>query len=161
MACKNGLTEVNSLTPFPAGAATDSWLVKLTHWTCGNRHMCLNDADGLPAVDNLSVQQIDNIRSLGNGTYCCDVRIICELTYQQISGSACCPNYCMVTEKCVATTCVPVTSADPVTLTPNGASVAPLRVSCRCNTTNMVALEVSFSVEQAAAVNANADSKKK
>ena len=154
MACKNGSTEVNFLTPYPAVAAgTDSYLLQLTHYTCGNKQMCLNNADGLPVVSNLTLQQVGAIQALGGGTYCCDVRCICDLTYQQICGSSCCPNYCLQTEKCVATVCVPVTSDTAATLTANGALVTPVRISCRCNTTNTVSIDVSFSIEQAAAAN--------
>ena len=145
---KNGSTEVNFLTPYPAGD-TQSYLLQLTHWTCGNKQMCLNNADGLPIVSNLTLQEVSPIQSLGNGTYCCDVRCVCDLTYQQIMGNSCCPNYCLQTEKCVVTVCVPVLTDGAVTLTPNGASVMPMRTSCRCNTTNVVSIEVSFSIEQA------------
>lgn len=153
MACRNGSTSVNFLTPYPA-ADPQSYLLQLTHWTCGNKQMCLNNGEGLPIVSNLSIQQVGEIQPLGGDTYCVEVRCVCDLTYQQISGNACCPNYCLQTEKCVATVCVPLTSSDPVTLTANGASVMPVRISCRCNTTNTVSIDVSFSVEQAAAVNA-------
>ena len=156
---KNGSTEVNFLTPYPA-SDTQSYLLQLTHWTCGNKQICLTNADGTPIVSNLSLQVVSPIQSLGNGTYCCDVRCVCDLTYQQISGNGCCPNYCLQTEKCVATVCVPVLSDGTVTLTPNGASVTPLRISCRCNTTNTVSIDVSFSIEQeAAAVAANSKNK--
>lgn len=123
--------------------------------------MCLNNADGLPVISNLSLQQVGEITPLGSDTYCVEVRCVCDLTYQQISGNACCPNYCLQRETCIATVCVPLTSADAVTLTANGASVMPVRVSCRYNTTNTVSIDVSFSVAQAAAVNANTESKKK
>ena len=154
MACRNGSTEVNFLTPYPS-ADTQSYLLQLTHWTCGNKQMCLNNGDGLPIVSNLSIQQVGEIQPLGGDTYCVEVRCVCDLTYQQISGNACCPNYCLQSEKCVATVCVPLLSSDPVTFTPNGASVMPMRISCRCNTTNTVSIDVSFSVDQAAAVNAD------
>ena len=146
--CRNGSTDVNFLTPYPA-AAPQSYLLQLTHWTCGNKQMCLNNGDGLPIVSNLSIQQVGEIQPLGGDTYCVEVRCVCDLTYQQISGNACCPNYCLQTEKCVATVCVPLTSSDPVTLTANGASVMPVRISCRCNTTNTVSIDVSFSADQA------------
>ena len=156
MACKNGSTEVNFLTPFAGATATSaSYLLQLTHFTCGNKQMCLNNADDLPVVSNLNLQQVGSIQQLGEDTYCCDVRCICDLTYQQICGNSCCPNYCLQTEKCVATVCVPVLSNGAVTLTPNGASVTPQRISCRCNTTNTVSLDVSFTLEQAAAAAAN------
>lgn len=162
MACKNGSTSVDFLTPFPsAGTGETSYLLRLTHYTCGNKQMCLNNAEGLPIVSNLTLQQVGEIQSLGGDTYCCDVRCVCDLTYQQISGNACCPNTCLQTEKCVATVCVPVTSADAVTLTPNGAMVTPVRLSCRCNTTNTVSIDVSFSAEQTAAVNSTESKKVK
>ena len=162
MKCKNGSTEVKFLTSFPgATATTASYLLQLTHFTCGNRHMCLNNADELPIVSNLSIQQVGPIRTLGGDTYCCDVRCVCDLSYQQISGNACCPNYCIQTEKCVVTLCVPVVSDDAATFTPNGASVTPVRISCRCNTTNTVDIEVSFTLDQTPAVATNADTKKK
>lgn len=146
--CRNGSTDVKFLTPYPA-ADPQSYLLQLTHWTCGNKQMCLNNGEGLPIVSNLSIQQVGEIQPLGGDTYCVEVRCVCDLTYQQISGNACCPNYCLQTEKCVATVCVPLTSSDPVTLTANGASVMPVRISCRCNTTNTVSIDVSFSVDQA------------
>ena len=152
--CRNGSTSVNFLTPYPA-ADPQSYLLQLTHWTCGNKQMCLNNGEGLPIVSNLSIQQVGEIQPLGGDTYCAEIRCVCDLTYQQISGNACCPNYCLQTEKCVATVCVPLLSSDPVTFTPNGASVMPMRISCRCNTTNTVSIDVSFSVDQAAAVNAD------
>lgn len=154
---KNGSTEVNFLTPYPV-ADPQSYMLRLTHWTCGNKHMCLNNADGLPIVSNLTLQQIGAIQPLGNDTYCCDVRCVCDLTYQQISGNACCPNTCLQSEKVVATVCVPVLSDTEATLTPNGAMVTPMRLSCRCNTTNMVSIDISFSIDQATA--ATTESKK-
>lgn len=156
---RNGNTEVNFLTPYPAGD-TQSYLLQLTHWTCGNKQMCLNNADGLPIISNLTLQQVGEIYSFANGTYCCDVRCVCDLTYQQISGNSCCPNFCLQTEKCVVTLCVPVTSDDPVTLTPNGAIVTPQRISCRSNTTNTCSIDVSFSIAQAAGVNAAEEARK-
>lgn len=156
MACRtnNGGTVVNFLTPFPGSTDTDAaYLLQLTHYTCGNKQMCLNNADGLPIVSNLSLQQVGSIRPLGNDTYCCNVRCVCDLTYQQISGNGCCPNYCLQTEKCVAEACVPLKSADAVTLTPNGAVVTPLQVSCRCNTTNTCSIDVSFGISQTATQN--------
>lgn len=150
MACNNnGGTRVNFLSLFPNSTATEaSYLLQLTHNTCGNKQMCLNNADGLPVVSNLSLQQVGAIRPLNNGTYCCEVRCICDLTYQQICGNCNCPNYCLQTEKCVATVCVPLLADTELQLTPNSAVVTPMRTSCKCNTTNVVSIDVSFTVEQ-------------
>lgn len=152
MACnQNGGTKANFLLPFPAGtAASSSYVLNLTHNTCGNKQMCLDNADGLPIVSNLTLQQVGNIQPLGNGTYFCEVRCVCDLTYQQVCGSGCCPNYCLQTEKCVATVSVPVLADTAITLTPNGAVVTPQKVSCRCNTTNIVSIDISFTLEQTA-----------
>ena len=140
---------IGSLTPYPGSEASSAnYLLQLTHYTCGNKQMCLNNSDGLPIASNLNLQQVGGIQDMGGGTYCCDVRCVFDLTYQQIYGNGCCPNYCLTTEKCVATFRVPVSEDSPVTLTPNGAFVSPQRINCRCNTTNLVSIDVSFGIEQ-------------
>lgn len=148
---RNGNTVVDFLTPFP-GSTEDSasYLLQLTHYTCGRKQMCLNNIEDLVA-SNLTVQALGAPEPIGDGTYCLHIRCVCDLTYMQVCGDACCPNYCLQTEKCVATTCVPVTSADAPTLTANGVIVTPVAISCACNTTNTCTLDVSFSVEQGAA----------
>ena len=92
MACnsQNGKTYFNSLTPYPGGTdASTTYLLDATHYTCGNRQMCVN-ADGFPLASNIDVQVIGVPRVLGS-EYCCDVRCICDLTYQQVyrCGNGC------------------------------------------------------------------------
>lgn len=152
---KNGSTEVNFLTPSP-GSTEDSatYLLQLQHRTCGNKQMCLNNIDDLVA-SGLSVQALGEPELIGDGNYCLHIRCVCDLTYQQVCGNACCPNYCLQTEKCIATTCVPLTSAEAPEITANGVIVAPVAISCGRNTTNTCTLDVSFTVEQPAAATTN------
>ena len=147
----NGQTFVDYLSPAPGSTAESAtWQMGLTHFTCGNKKMCVNNADGFPVASNLDVQVIDGPRLLGNGQYCCMVRCICDVTYQQVYGCGCCPNTCLQTEKVVATKCVPVANDNPVTVTPNGVLCDPVNVQCGCSTTNQCSLAVGFTLEQAA-----------
>ena len=108
MACnQNGKTYYNSLTPYPGGtAASTSYLMDCTHYTCGNRQMCVT-ADGFPLASNFDIQVLGVPRPVG-GQYCCDIRCICDLTYQQVyrCGNGC-PNSCLQTAKVIVTKCIP------------------------------------------------------
>ena len=148
MACnsQNGKTYFNSLTPYPGGTdASTTYLLDATHYTCGNRQMCVS-ADGFPLASNIDVQVIGVPRALGT-EYCCDVRCICDLTYQQVyrCGTGC-PNSCLVTEKVIVTKCIPCPSADVPTVTAVGVSASPVGASCGCPSTNVCDVEFSFTV---------------
>lgn len=150
MACnQNGKTYYNSLTPYPGGtAASTSYLMDCTHYTCGNRQMCVNSADGFPLASNFDIQVIGVPRPVGDsGQYCCDIRCICDLTYQQVyrCGSGC-PNSCLQTEKVIVTKCVPCPSADVPTVTALGVSASPVGASCGCPSTNVANVEFAFTV---------------
>ena len=155
MACntRNGKTYFNSLTPFPGGtAAATSYLLDATHFTCGNKKMCINSAEGFPLVNAFEVQVLGQPRSLGGDTYCCDIRCICDLTYQQVYGCCGgCQNTCLQTEKIVVTQCVPCPSAEVPTVTANGVVCSPVEVQCGCSSTNQVHVEFSFEVAEQAA----------
>ena len=150
MACnQNGKTFFNSLTPYPGGtAASTSYLLDATHYTCGNRQMCVNSADGFPLASNFDIQVLSLPRPVGDsGEYCCDIRCICDLTYQQ--GYRCgngCPNSCLQTEKVIITKCIPCPSADVPTVTALGVSASPVGASCGCPSTNTADVEFVFSV---------------
>jgi len=147
--CRNGRTYVNFLTPAPGGTATSaSYNLGLTHYTCGNKKMCVNSAEGFPVADGLSVQVLGAPRLLGNGQYCCDVRCICDVTYQQVYGCGCCQNSCLQSEKVVATVCVPCGATTP-TIVANGVVADAVNVNCGCNSTNEVALTLSFTLNTA------------
>lgn len=145
--CNNGKTFVNFLTPAPGGTeASASYLLGLTHYTCGNKKMCVNGADGMPIASNLDVQLLGGVNDLGNGQYCCDVRFVCDVTYQQVTGCGCCPNTCLQTEKVVATLCVPC-GATVTGVQANGVMANAANVRCGCSVTNQVDLTVSFTIE--------------
>jgi hypothetical protein len=147
MACnQNGKTFFNSLTPYPGGTdASTTYMLDATHYTCGNRQMCVT-ADGFPLASNIDVQVIGVPRALGT-EYCCDVRCICDLTYQQVyrCGTGC-PNSCLQTEKVIVTKCVPCPSADVPTVTAVGVSATPVGISCGCPSTNVCEVEFAFTV---------------
>lgn len=149
MACnQNGKTYFNSLTPYPGGTeASTTYLLDATHYTCGNRQMCVT-SDGFPLASNLDVQVVGVPRPVGDGgQYCCDVRCICDLTYQQVyrCGTGC-PNSCLQTEKVIVTKCIPCPSADVPTVTAVGVSASPVGASCGCPSTNMAEVEFAFTV---------------
>lgn len=147
MACnENGKTFFNSLTPYPGGTdASTTYLLDATHYTCGNRQMCVS-ADGFPLASNIDVQVIGVPRALGT-EYCCDVRCICDLTYQQVyrCGNGC-PNSCLQTEKVIITKCIPCPSADVPTVTAVGVSATPVGASCGCPSTNVCDVEFAFTI---------------
>jgi len=148
MACnsQNGKTYFNSLTPYPGGTdASTTYMLDATHYTCGNRQMCVS-ADGFPLASNIDVQVLGVPRALGT-EYCCDVRCICDLTYQQVyrCGNGC-PNSCLVTEKVIVTKCIPCPSADVPTVTAVGVSASPVGASCGCPSTNVCEVEFAFTV---------------
>ena len=143
MACnQNGKTYYNGLTPYPGGTdASTTYLMDCTHYTCGNRQMCVS-ADGFPLASNFSVQVLGVPRAAGS-EYCCDVRCICDLTYQQVSRcGSCCPQ----TEKVIVTKCIPCPSADVPTVTAVGVTATPVGASCGSQTTNVVDVEFAFTV---------------
>lgn len=151
----NGKTYVNFLTPAPGGTAENaSYNLGLTHYTCGNRKMCINSGDGLPIVSNLEVQSLGTPKLIGNGQYCLDVRCVCDFTYQQVKSCGCncgCPQ----TEKVIAVVCVPLASSEVPTITANGVLADPVGQYPCSNITNEVSLTVSFTVAASAATNGN------
>ena len=150
MACnQNGKTYFNSLTPYPGGTdASTTYLLDVTHYTCGNRQMCINSADGFPLASNFDIQVLGAPRPVGDGgQYCCDVRLICSLIYQQVyrCGNGC-PNSCLQDEKVIVTKCIPCPSADVPTVTALGVSASPVGASCGCPSTNVCEVEFTFTV---------------
>ena len=118
-----------------------------THYTCGNRQMCVT-ADGFPLASNFDIQVLGTPRPVGDGgQYCCDIRCICSLIYQQVyrCGNGC-PNSCLQEEKVIVTKCIPCPSADVPTVTAVGVSATPVGASCGCPSTNVCEVEFAFTV---------------
>ena len=143
---------MNFLTPAPGGTeASAPYQLGLTHYTCGNKKMCVNSAEGFPVASALDVQVIGGPTLIpGSGQYCCDVRVICDVTYQQVWGCGCCPNTCLQTEKVVATVCVPCGDTLPA-VGDTGVVATAVNVQCGCSTTNEMSLNVAFTLETATA----------
>ena len=150
MACnnQNGKTYFNSLTPYSGGTdASTTYLMDATHYTCGNRQMCVT-ADGFPLASNFDIQVLGTPRPVGDsGQYCCDIRCICSLIYQQVyrCGNGC-PNSCLQDEKVIVTKCIPCPSADVPVVTALGVNASPVGATCGCPSTNMADVEFAFTV---------------
>lgn len=148
---KNGRTYVDTLTPVPGATATDAtYVVDLTHYTCGNRKLCANAA--FPVTGNLSCQVYNAPRSVGNDAYVVDILISGTCTYmpykngQNQCGCGC---NCPVTENVWAIVSVPVASADVPTVTPGTVLATPTNMNDCCNVTNAVSLVCSFNLATA------------
>ena len=150
MACNyNGQTFVNTCIPAP-GATSDSatYVVDLTHYTCGNRKICANGA--YPVTADLNYRVLSVPQSVGNDTYQCDVLITGTCTYMPyVNGQTRCGcgcNICPVTENVWATVSVPVSSAAiPEVLGGTTISV-PTNLKDCCSVTNAVSLVGSFNL---------------
>lgn len=150
--CKNGTTEVDFLTLVPGGeAANATYIMSLTHNTCGNRKLC---ASGLyPISANLQYQVSGAPVSLGNGTYCCEVDCTGTVTYMPYrcgdGRDGCCNNHCMVTDNIFCKICVPCSSAAVPTITGGSVVAVPTNLRDCCSVTNAVALTTSINVATA------------
>ena len=147
----NGQTYVNTLTPVPGATATDAtYVVDLTHYTCGNRKICANGA--YPITADLSYRLSGTPQSVGNDSYVQDVIITGTLTYMPYRNgqSQCnCACNCPVTENIWATVSVPVTTATAPTLTAGDTIASPTNLRDCSTLTNAVSLVSSFNVASA------------
>ena len=150
MSCYNGQTFVNTCIPVPGATATDAtYVVDLTHYTCGNRKLCANAA--YPIAGNLSYRALGAPQSVGNDAYVLDVLISGTCTYMpyrngQSYGCGC---NCPVTENIYATVSVPVASATAPTITAGDVIASPANLKDCCNITNAVSLVGSFNLATA------------
>ena len=80
--CKNGQTFLNSCIPVAGGTAEDStYMIDMTHYTCGNRKICVNGF--YPPVANLNYQVVGTPQAIGNDVYVCDILITGQVTWSQ------------------------------------------------------------------------------
>ena len=151
--CKNGQTFLNSCIPVAGGTAEDStYMIDMTHYTCGNRKICVNGF--YPPVANLNYQVVGTPQAIGNDVYVCDILITGQVTYmpykrgQQQCG---CCQPCPVTENVYCTISVPV-DGNTIPALKGGAvnSVTPTNVQDCCNVTNAVSIVCSVNVSTAA-----------
>lgn len=163
MACNyNGQTFVNTCIPAPGESASDvTYVVDLTHYTCGNRKICANGA--YPVTGDLKYKVVGTPQPVGNDIFVLDILITGTCTYmpyrngQSQCGCFCC---CPVTENIWATVSVPVNSAEVPTITAGEVIASPTNLKDCCNITNAVSLVSSFGVAPATAVAGNSGAKK-
>ena len=144
----NGKTIVVGLTTIPGGEpANANYQLELTHWLCGNRKLCINDA--YPLVADLKFTPIGAPVSTGNGQYCCEVAITGSVTYMPFNCGCKCDCDCAKQDQIFCNTCIPCSSSAVPTITGGNVVVAPTNVQPCCNITNAVALTTSINVATA------------
>ena len=148
---QNGRTFVNTVIPVPGATATDAtYVVDLTHYTCGNRKICANGA--YPVNGQLAYQVYNAPRPVGNDAWVVDILITgtCSYLPHRSGQSQCgCGCTCPVTENVWAVVSVPVASATVPTITPGTVLANPTGLSDCCNITNAVSLVGSFNLATA------------
>lgn len=144
--CNNGQTYVNTCIPAPGVTETSAtYVVDLTHYTCGNRKICINGA--FPITADLNYRVIGTPQPVGNETYQCDVLITGTCTYMPyVCGQSCGCQVCPRTENLWATVSVPVSSATVPTITKGAALASPTNVKDCCSVTNAISIVDSFVV---------------
>ena len=153
MACNNlnGRTVLNAVIPAPGATATDAtYVVDLTHYTCGNKKICANGA--YPISCQLSYQVYNAPRPVGNDTYVVDVLATgtCSyMPYRNGQNQCGCGSNCPVTENVWTIVSVPVASATVPTITAGTVLATPTNMSDCCNVTNAVSLVGSFNLATA------------
>ena len=152
MACyQNGQTYVNTCIPVPgATAANATYVVDLTHYTCGNRKICANGA--YPVTGNLSYRAVGAPQSVGNASYVQDILITGSVTYmpyRQGQNTCGCGCNCPITENVWATVSVPVASATAPTVTSGEVIAEATNLRDCCNITNAVSMVGSFNLATA------------
>ena len=152
---RNGADVQDFLVSVPGGtAANATYQIGLTHYTCGNRKMSLNDQTH-PVVANLTATPIGSPIDVGNGSYCQECLIAGTVTY--CPCNSCSPQ----TEYVSKRICLPCSTATSPTLTIGTvvASPKPIMVyvngGCGCcqqatPCTNQIAITTSINVTPAA-----------
>ena len=155
---KNGRTYVNTCIPVPgAEAGNATYVVDLTHYTCGGRRICSNGA--YPVGADLNYKVVGTPAFVGNKAYQVDVLITGTVTYIPYAQGCGCA--CPVTENIYATVAVPVTYETAPVVTAGEVVASPIILRDCCPITNAVSLVGSFNLAEAAAAAGNAGSKGK
>ena len=139
----NGKTFLNSLTPFP-GATEDaaSYLINLTHYTCGGKRICALESFPVTADFNYKVQSVEEV---GKGLYELNLLAVGTVSYMPYNPGCPCGS-CPVTEPIYAYLSVPVTANTGIDVVP-GETVTSLNgISCACNTSSSINISAAFTV---------------
>ena len=143
MACNNGKTFLDSLVPYSSG---ESFLVNLTHYTCGGRRIC--SLESFPVSANLAYKA-QSIEQVGDGLYYLNVLATGTVNYMP-NNPGCPCNSCPVTEPIYAYLSVPYT-ADTIPTITAGECVCSLNgISCACNTSSSIDITAAFTLVAAA-----------
>jgi len=144
----NGQTYVNTCIPVPGATAENaSYVVDLTHYTCGNRKICVDGA--YPVACDLKYKAQGLPQAVGNDAYVQDILITGTVNYmpyrngQNRGGCGCA---CPVQENIWATVSVPVASATAPTVTAGEVLANPVKLQDCCSLTNAVSLVGSFNL---------------
>lgn len=141
------MTYANSPIPVAGATATSAtYQIDLTHYTCGNRKICVNGGYPPSAQLNYKVMSVD---SIGNSAYQCNVLVSGTCTYVPYKNGqnyGCCCNPCPVTENIYCTISVPVSASATPTLTGGTVNCYPTDVKDCCNTTNCIGISTSLLV---------------
>lgn len=147
----NGRTYVNTVTPVPGATATNAtYVIDLTHYTCGNRKICANGS--YPLTCNLGFRVYNAPRDVGNSAYVVDILISGTVTYlpYKYGQSQCgCGCQCPVTENVWAIVSVPVASDATPTLTAGSVIASPTGMQDCCSVTNAMSLVCSCNLATA------------
>jgi len=151
MCIKNGTDVQDFLLPFPGGtAAGATYVLGLTHTTCGGRKMLLADT-AHPVVANLTAKAVGTPVDVGNGIFCQECQIAGTVTYKPCGS--CEPRTEYVSYQC----CLPCSSTTSPTLTIGEVAASPKPITVYQNTpcgccqstlacTNQIALTTSINV---------------
>lgn len=156
--CKNGGDVQDFLLPAPGDTADDaSYVLGLTHYTCGNVKMLVADSTH-PVTANLAVKAVGSPVSLGNNTYCQECLVSGTVTYKPCG--CCRPNTEYVTYQC----CLPCSGTASPTLSLGDVVCAPQGITyyngCCKETypqTNRISITTSINVTSAQALSASSN----
>ena len=149
MACNNGKTYLDSLVPYSDG---QSFLVNLTHQTCGGRRICSLESFPVTADLNYKVQGIEQV---GKELYYLNILATGTVNYMPYNPGCPC-GVCPVTEPIYAYLSVPYTSDVIPTITPGDCVCSLNGISCACNTSSSIGIAAAFTID-AVATTGNGD----
>lgn len=154
--CKNGADFLDFLTPAPGGTEADAtYIIGLTHNTCGGRNLLLADA-AHPVTAQLTATPVGTPVDLGNGVFCQECLISGTVTY--CPCNACAPQ----AEYVSMNVCLPCSAATSPVLAIGTVAASPKPVmtyvdngNCGCcrqaaPCTKQIALTTSINVTPAA-----------
>lgn len=135
------------MTPFPGATDTEaSYLINLTHYTCGGRKICA--LESFPITANLNYTIQDTVE-VGKGLYDMTVLATGTITYMPYNPGRPC-NTCPITEPIYTYLSVPVTANVGNSIAPNEVVCSLNGINCACNTSSSIDLTAAFTVNTAA-----------